>query len=128
MIAAVVVQARALRLPWNRLVRNEVFRRRLLLSNTNELHWSWITDRYAEALRPFDRLLTSHECRLEKPDPAIYRLAIRETGLPPEAHLFIDDIEENVLAAREVGMDAVVHTEAAALRREFAIRGLLPVE
>lgn len=109
-----------------RLIEAAPVRRRVLLSNTNELHWSWITGNYAAALRPFDRLVVSHECGLEKPDPEIYRLVIRETGLPAAAHLFIDDIEENVLGARAVGMEAVVHTDAAALRREFAARGLLP--
>jgi HAD superfamily hydrolase (TIGR01509 family) len=109
-----------------RLIETAPVRRRVLLSNTNELHWSWITGNYAAALRPFDRLLVSHECGLEKPDPAIYRLVIRETGLPPAAHLFIDDIEENVHGARAVGMEAVLHTDAAALRRELGARGLLP--
>lgn len=108
------------------LIEAAPVRRRVLLSNTNELHWNWITDRHAAALRPFDRLIVSHECGLEKPDAEIYRLVIRETGLPPAAHLFIDDIEENVRAAGAEGMDAVLHTDARRLRDEFAARGLLP--
>jgi putative hydrolase of the HAD superfamily len=107
------------------LIERAPVRARILLSNTNELHWSWITERYPEALRHFDRLLVSHECRCEKPDPRIYRMAIEATGLPPEAHLFIDDIEENVQGARAVGMRAHLHTGADSLRELFARLRLL---
>jgi len=51
---------------------------------------------------------------------------MRRTGLPPEAHLFIDDLAENVAAARALGMDGIVHTDAAALAEELARRGLAP--
>jgi HAD superfamily hydrolase (TIGR01509 family) len=111
-----------------RMIERAPVRRRVLLSNTNELHWSWIREQYAPVFRKFDRLLVSHECGFEKPAPEIYLMAIQETGLPPEAHLFIDDIEENVVGARAVGMDAVLHTDAASLRREFARRGLTTPE
>lgn len=99
---------------------------RLVLSNTNAIHWDWIQRRYGAILAPFDRCLTSHECGVEKPDPEIYRIAIRHTGLPASAHLFIDDLVENIEGARAVGMDAVLHTDAASLREEFQQRGLLP--
>jgi putative hydrolase of the HAD superfamily len=101
-------------------------RHRIVLSNTNAIHWGWIESRYATVLAPFDRCLTSHECGVEKPDPAIYRMAMQITGLPPAMHLFIDDLVENVEGARAVGMDAVLHTDAASLREEFRRRGLLP--
>jgi putative hydrolase of the HAD superfamily len=108
-----------------RLIGSANVKQRVLLSNTNEIHWDWILANYQGALAVFDRLLVSHECRCEKPDPSIYRMAIDVTGLPPEQHLFIDDIEENVRGARAVGMEAVLHTDAASLRREFEARGLV---
>lgn len=43
---------------------------------------------------------------LAKPDPAIYRLAAERIGLPEAACFFIDDLDENVAAARSVGMRA----------------------
>jgi len=107
-----------------RLIERAPVRFRLLLSNTNELHWSWITETYPHLFQAFDQLLVSHECGCEKPDPAIYRRVFAETGLPPEQHLFIDDIAENVEGARAVGMDAILHTGAGMLREEFKRRGL----
>lgn len=44
---------------------------------------------------------------LIKPDPAIYLCLLEKYGLKAEECLFIDDREENVAAARELGMQAV---------------------
>jgi len=98
---------------------------RVLLSNTNAIHWDWIRSQYAHVLELFDRLVVSHECGLEKPDAAIFRLVEEGSGHPPAAHLFIDDIRENVEGALAVGWDAVQHIDAARLERALAARGLL---
>lgn len=100
-------------------------RHRIVLSNTNAIHWAWVRDRYGHVLSRFDHCLASHECGVEKPDAGIYHIAMAQTGLPPAAHLFIDDLLENVEGARSVGMDAVLHTDAATLREQFRARGLL---
>ena len=44
---------------------------------------------------------------LRKPDPAIYALTLERLGLPAEACVFIDDLEHNIVAARECGLHAV---------------------
>jgi putative hydrolase of the HAD superfamily len=106
------------------LVRAARVERRILLSNTNAIHWSWIRSHYPHVLDPFDRWVLSHECGLEKPDAAIFRLVEQETGHPSGAHLFIDDIRDNVEGARAAGWDAVLHTDAAALRIALASRGV----
>jgi putative hydrolase of the HAD superfamily len=108
------------------LVREAPVASRVLLSNTNSIHWEWITARYPHVLEPFDHLVVSHECSLEKPDAAIYDHVVSLTGRAPKEHLFIDDILENVEGARARGWDAIHHTDAAHLRTAFAARGLLP--
>jgi putative hydrolase of the HAD superfamily len=99
-------------------------RERHLLSNTNAIHWDWIMKRHGELMSRFDRRWLSHEMGLEKPDPAIYEQVVRATGLPPAAHVFIDDVEENVAGARSVGMLGIHHTDAEHLAREFERLGL----
>ena len=42
------------------------------LSNTNEVHLSWIREKYPELLSPFTRFFASHEMRRRKPYPVIY--------------------------------------------------------
>jgi putative hydrolase of the HAD superfamily len=106
------------------LIAEAPVEKRYLLSNTNDIHWEFIRERYPHVLAKFDRVLTSHELRLEKPDAAIYRWVIADSGYPPEAHLFIDDIEANVAGAQAVGMDAILHTDSTSLWQELKSRGL----
>lgn len=98
--------------------------KRYLLSNTNDIHWRFVQERFAHVLAHFDRLGVSHELKLEKPDAAIYEWVIRDSGYPAAAHLFIDDIPENVEGARAVGMDALLHTDSVSLWEAFMERGL----
>ncbi|NLC56027.1 MAG: HAD family phosphatase [Armatimonadetes bacterium] len=110
------------------LVRQARVERRYLLSNTDPIHWEWIRQRHPRVLEPFDALFASHECGLEKPDPAIYRRVLAASGLPPAAHLYVDDLPEYVAAARAVGMDAVCFTGSDHLHGELVRRGLLAPE
>ena len=79
-----------------------------------------------EFLRWFRGVLVSGEVGLIKPDRRIYELLIERFGLAPERTVYIDDVEENVLAARPFGIHAIQFTTPAALRRDLAGLGLLP--
>jgi len=80
---------------------------------------SWGTDPYDpyegfELLRRFDAVVISGEVGLRKPEPAIYALAAERLGLPPSACVFVDDIEQNLPAARALGMATIHHVDNAA--------------
>lgn len=60
-----------------------------------------------------------------KPDPAFFHHVVEELGVPPSACLVVDDRRDNCLAAQEEGMDAIVFTDAAALRRALVDRQVL---
>jgi putative hydrolase of the HAD superfamily len=53
-----------------------------------------------------DVALSSCALGIHKPAPAVFELAARELGAPPRAVLFLDDKQENVDAARQIGMRA----------------------
>lgn len=55
----------------------------------------------------FDDVVDSCVVGLRKPDAAIFRLACERLGVAPEEAVFLDDMEQNVIGARAVGMDAV---------------------
>jgi putative hydrolase of the HAD superfamily len=56
----------------------------------------------------FDPVLVSTEIGLEKPDPAIFRLALDRCGLPAADILYIGDHDRNdIWAPNQVGIDAV---------------------
>jgi putative hydrolase of the HAD superfamily len=72
----------------------------------------------------------SCELGICKPDPAIYIHTCKKLGVAPEAALFRDDKPENIAAATEVGLNAVLFESIEQLRRDLAARGLqdgLPV-
>jgi HAD superfamily hydrolase (TIGR01509 family) len=56
----------------------------------------------------FEVVVDSGFVGLRKPDPAISELTLeRLGGVPAEECLFIDDVDVNCAAARELGMSAV---------------------
>lgn len=70
-----------------------------------------------------DDLVYSCEVRLAKPDPAIYRLACDRLEVRPEEAIFVDDRVENVWAAADLGMLALLHTGTVATMT--SVRGFL---
>lgn len=59
-------------------------------------------------LHYFDPVLVSTEVGLEKPDPAIFKLALERSGLNAEDILYIGDHDRNdIWAPAQVGIDAV---------------------
>src|SRR5690606_1348373 len=70
-------------------------------------------------LEQFDGVVVSGLERLVKPDPRIYRVFCERYGLAPEACVFIDDSEANIVAAEHFGMQAIHFTGPDALRRRL---------
>jgi len=81
-----------------------------LLSNTNEIHIDCFTKGIIKAFgknvlpEMFDKIYYSHTVRLRKPNVEIYEYVIKDAGLVPEETIFIDDLLENIEAARETGL------------------------
>lgn len=74
----------------------------------------------------FDDIVVSAEVGMAKPRPEIFRLAAERLGLPVEACVFVDDWDQNVEAARAVGMRAVLHRvdQGHDLRAQLAALGV----
>jgi epoxide hydrolase-like predicted phosphatase len=67
----------------------------------------------------FDDIVISGEVQLRKPEPEIYQLAAQRLALRPAECVFVDDLEVNVIAARELGITGIVHTSYEETRREL---------
>lgn len=77
----------------------------ILLSNTNALHIKWIQEHvpfYEEFKSQFNQFYLSHEIQLRKPNHSIYQFVLNTNNLDPQTCLFIDDTEENIIAASEL--------------------------
>lgn len=72
----------------------------------------------------FDHCTWSHELGMAKPERAIYVESARALGVEPPRILFVDDREENVRAAVEVGFAAVRYTSHAEFEHTMRERGL----
>jgi len=77
-----------------------------LLSNTNSIHeeYGWKDYKF---LRHFDSLIVSHRAGAVKPEEKIYHAVEKASGFPPAEHIFIDDIEDYVNAAKKLGWDGI---------------------
>lgn len=95
------------------------------LSNSNEVHAEVIPRRFAGLFRKDDRFIFSHRFRVAKPDPEIFHRALEVLGALPQHVVFIDDLIENVLAARTVGMKAYQFVDTLSLTAELERDGLL---
>lgn len=81
----------------------------VLLSNTNFIHQKYGWEKY-EFLKYFDKMILSHEVGARKPENKIYKAVENFTGSYPSKHFFIDDLIDNVEAAKNMGWDAFQFT------------------
>ncbi|WP_028660379.1 HAD-IA family hydrolase [Nocardioides insulae] len=59
----------------------------------------------------FDPICYSHEIGVNKPDPRAFRAALSAMDTAPEEVVFIDNLEDNVAAASELGMHSILHLD-----------------
>jgi len=96
----------------------------VLLSNTNSIHQKYGWEKY-DFLNNFSKLILSHEVGAVKPEVKIYKAVEEFTQLPAEEHLFIDDVEEYVNGAKNIGWDAVRFSDYKKLIEDFKVRNIL---
>ena len=63
-----------------------------------------------------DGFVVSSDYQVVKPDPAIYRILLEKYDLKAEECVFADDRADNVEAAQQVGMQAIVFTTTEAYK------------
>jgi HAD superfamily hydrolase (TIGR01509 family) len=95
------------------------------LSNSNEIHAELIPTQFAGIFHKDDAFVFSHRVKVAKPDPDIFRLALEAIGSTPQNTIFIDDLIENVVAARAVGMQSFQFIDSRTLSNELEREGLL---
>ena len=96
----------------------------VLLSNTNYIHQKYAWEKYW-FVELFDKLVLSYQVGANKPDLKIYRAVEEFTQMPPEEHLFIDDVAEYAEGARKAGWDAIQFTGYDNLVGELKGRGII---
>ena len=95
------------------------------LSNSNEVHAEEIPKKFAALFQKDDRFIFSHRFKVAKPDPEIFRRALEVLGAQAQQVVFIDDLIENVTAARSIGMQAFQFIDTISLTRQLEAENLL---
>ena len=85
-----------------------------LLSNTNELHFSYIIERYP-VVHVLDERILSFEAGVKKPEKRIYEMVFEKMDVDKSEVFYIDDIEQYVEAAKEFGIQGMLFKDAGGL-------------
>jgi HAD superfamily hydrolase (TIGR01509 family) len=80
----------------------------ILLSNTDPLRFGFVRERFPDIFF-FDDYVLSYEVQAIKPDPKIYREAIKRAGASPASCIFVDDLEENIAGAAALGVKVILY-------------------
>jgi epoxide hydrolase-like predicted phosphatase len=82
----------------------------MLTNNVQEWEPLWRTMLPVDEI--FETVIDSGYVGYRKPEKQIYEITLERLGLPAEACLFVDDMELNCEAARELGFTAVQYRDA----------------
>ncbi len=89
-----------------------------LVSNHLEDWFKEINDNY-RLNDVFDVIVTSYDLKVAKPDLEIFKEAVRQLDVEPEECIYIDDLEENISPAKELGMKMILFKNLNQLKDEL---------
>ncbi len=93
-----------------------------LLSNSDEYTMGPLVRK--GVFRDFDVVLFSHEHGTVKPEQRIYDILMRKLGVSPHGCVFIDDHEENIVPALEMGMKTIHFRSVGQCKEELRKLGV----
>jgi len=99
-------------------------RRTAMLSDNGPLLLATLPRHFPELPPRFEPLCFSSELCAVKPTLECFTRALARAGVAPERALLIDDVPENAEGARAHGLEGIVFTGAADLRRSLARLGI----
>lgn len=67
----------------------------------------------------FDGAVISGQINMVKPDPRIYQHLLEKFQLDPRKTIFIDDLPANIEAAKKFGIEGILFTSAADLKKRL---------
>lgn len=98
------------------------------LSNSNEVHADLIPRKFSALFKKDDRFIFSYRFKCAKPDPEMFQRALEVCGALIHHAVFVDDLIENVYAARALGLTAYQFRDSLTLSRDLERDGFLQPE
>lgn len=93
------------------------------LTNWSSETFPLVYDKYA-FFKDLEGIVVSGTERIVKPNCEIYNLLLSRYNVKPEQSLFIDDNDENIQTAKEMGFKVIHYTGTSNLRQELEGLGL----
>ena len=95
-----------------------------MLSNTNDLHFNFLYQKYSSLFLKFKKLHLSYLMNARKPDAEIYEKVLKYHNIEPHNMFFTDDNEENISAAKAMGIQAFSFKDITKLKHDLKSFGI----
>ncbi len=102
----------------------------LMLSNTNALHLAWVQSHLFNVHRVenferrfFHDVYYSHLIGKRKPEAEAYKHVVEDAMITPAYTLFIDDLPENIRAAKRLGFQVLLSPEEEEIAEVLKLKG-----
>jgi glucose-1-phosphatase len=95
-----------------------------LVSNTNEIHFKLSVERF-KALNILQKHYLSYQLHVMKPSQGFYNAILQDQKIAPSQIVFIDDLAENIKAAKDTGMQVIKFEGITQLEANLKTLGVL---
>lgn len=96
----------------------------ILLSNTNEIHYVHFFRQCERLFTLFDDLFISFKIHKRKPEPDIFLYTLDISGFKPHETLFVDDSQQNLNAAKALGINTFLVENDSLSSLSDIVRGI----
>lgn len=86
-------------------------------TNTFDPHYNYLMSRGCYDI--FDAVFASNKIGMSKPDPDFYRYILKNEGITSEDAVFVDDLAENVSAAKKLRIRSILFKDSQSLARDI---------
>lgn len=90
-----------------------------ILSNMGLEPFALAKQKYPEIFSLFDDCIISANVHLAKPEPEIFEYLLKKYNLTPQECIFIDDQEENIVAAQKLGITGILFEKVTTVRKKL---------
>lgn len=96
----------------------------ILLSDSDDITVKNLEKYHAEMLALFRKKYFSHNIKIAKPNPKIFKYVLADLCIDPSKCVFIDDKQTNVDGAKKCGVKGIVFSSGEQVKKELALLGV----
>ncbi len=74
----------------------------------------------------YDYVYYSGQYRIKKPDPKLFQIVLKDLNADAKCTVFLDDMAENVEAAKKLGINGIIFKDAKCAEAELKKLGFGP--